>query len=89
MLLLVTAALARDVDLKVHDMKGAVTGEVTVELGDPGQEPVRFVAKDDGVAPDAIAGDHLFTARAEGLTVEHGSVVVKAGDKKWEGGFQF
>ncbi|MES2644018.1 MAG: hypothetical protein V4850_31300 [Myxococcota bacterium] len=86
---LVPAALARDVDLKVHDMKGAVTGEVTVELSEPGQPGVTFVCKDDGLAPDGVAGDRLYTARAAGLALDHGTVVVRSGAATWQGGFRF
>lgn len=82
-------ALARDLDLKVHDMKGVVSGELTVELGEPGKEPVRFVVRDDGTAPDAVAGDKMYTARVEGLSVDHGAVVVRAGERTWQGGFRF
>jgi hypothetical protein len=86
---LVPAALARDIDLKVHDMKGVVTGEVTVELSEPGQPGVTFVCKDDGEAPDGVAGDRLYTARAAGLALDHGTVVVRSGAATWQGGFRF
>ncbi len=87
--LLVRVAAARDVDLKVHDMAGALGAEpVSVELAGAGGT-VRAEPRDDGVAPDAVAGDHLYTARLEGLTVEVGSVRVRSGERSWEGGFAF
>lgn len=82
------AFAARDIDLKAHDMGGTVTGEVSVALIGPGGR-AEFVLRDDGAAPDAVAGDHLFTARAEGLELEDGQVEVRAGDKLWQGGFRF
>lgn len=85
---LVAAALARDVDVKVHDMQGAVSGPVVVELAGPGGT-VALEPRDDGAAPDAMAGDHLYTARAEGLALENGNVSVRAGGRTWQGGFQF
>jgi len=88
-LMLASTAFGRDVDLKVHDMKGVVTGEVTVEIGEPGKEPAKYVCRDDGIAPDAVAGDRLYTSRVNGLAVDHGAVVVRAGDRTWQGGFRF
>lgn len=89
MLFLSSLAFARDIDLKVHDMRGVVTGDVTVELGEPGQAPLVYPCRDDGQPPDAIAGDRLFTARVEGLPLDHGTVVVRAAGRVWQGGFRF
>ena len=89
MILLAALAHARDVDIKVHDMKGGVTGgEVSVALTGSGGSAT-FTCRDDGAAPDAVAGDHMYTARAEGLAVENGKVAVEAAGRTWEGGFQF
>lgn len=85
----IAAAWARDIDVKVHDMKGVVSGSVTVELSEPGGEPLKLTPLDDGKAPDAVAGDHLYTARLDGLSFDHGSVTVRASDQTWQGGFRF
>jgi hypothetical protein len=86
-----TAAWARDIDLKVHDMKGALAGgsEVQVELGEEGGTPQKFTCRDDGKSPDAIAGDRLYTTHVDGLTLDHGTVTVHAEGKTWTGGFRF
>ena len=88
-MILVAAAFARDIDVKIHDMKGVVSGSVSVELSEPGADPLRLTPLDDGNAPDAVAGDHLYTAHVTGLALDHGSVTVRAADKTWQGGFRF
>lgn len=88
-MILIGLAEARDVDVKVHDMKGVVTGPVTVEVSGPGAETRVYTGLDDGVAPDARSGDRLYTARAPEFGFDNGTVVVRAGDQIWQGGFRY
>jgi len=87
-MILAGMALARDVDLKVHDAAGTLSGDVTVRLVGPGGEAT-FTCRDDGATPDAVPADHIFTARAEALVVENGQVEVASGAERWAGGFAF
>lgn len=84
---LTAGADAREVDVKVHDMQGVVTGDVHVELVGPGGRTA-FDPKDDGADPDKIAGDHMYTAHGD-VPAENGEVVVTGGGKTWRGGFGF
>ncbi len=86
-LLAIPLALAREVDVKVHDMQGVVTGDVHVELVGPGGK-TSFDPKDDGADPDKIAGDHMYTSHGD-VAAENGEVVVTGGGKTWRGGFAF
>lgn len=88
-MILVAAALAREVDIKVHDMKGVVTGDVRVELSGPGADGVTFTCLDDGKAPDAQPGDRMYTAHAADFPLDHGTVTVRSGERSWQGGFRF
>ncbi len=91
MILWMQAALARDIDIKVHDMKGVLPVDTVVEgvLGEPGGAGIPWTCRDDGVAPDALRGDRLYTAHVAGLTLDHGTVAVRAAGRAWEGGFRF
>jgi hypothetical protein len=88
-------ALAREVTLKVHDMAGALApgSVVTVTVHDPSTTEVRkagpWTPRDDGVAPDSLAGDKLYTARIPDLSLETGEVTVSAGGRTWTGGYAF
>lgn len=86
-------AHARDVTLKVHDMAGALPAGTRVEVqllqdnGAPLGAP--FLPRDDGAAPDAVAGDHLHTAPLAGLVADHGGITVRAAGRTWTGGFAY
>ena len=88
-------ALAREVTLKVHDMAGALApgAVVTVTVHDPSTTEVRragpWTPKDDGVAPDSLVGDKLYTVRIPDLSLETGEVTVTAGGRTWTGGYAF
>lgn len=88
-MIFVAAALARDVDVKVHDMKGVVTAEVSVELSGPGADGLTVACRDDGQAPDAQPGDRMYTAHVANFPIDHGTVTVRSGDRSWQGGFRF
>jgi hypothetical protein len=75
-------ARAGELVLKVHDMAGGVSDPPEVVLGE-----ARFTPRDDGVPPDATAGDHVYTALAPGLSQAHGEVRVTSGARTWTGGF--
>jgi hypothetical protein len=92
---LAQVAWAREVTLKVHDMAGvlAAGAVVTVTVHDPSTTELRkagpWTPKDDGVAPDSLAGDKLYTARIPALALETGEVTVTAGGRSWTGGYAF
>ena len=86
-------AHARDVTLKVHDMAGALPAGTRVEVqllqdnGAPLGAPL--LPRDDGTPPDAVAGDHLYTAPLAGLVADHGGLTVQAAGRTWTGGFAY
>jgi hypothetical protein len=86
-------AQARDVTLKVHDMAGALPAgtRVEVQLVEDNGAPLGpvLLPRDDGVAPDAVAGDHLHTAPLAGLVADHGGITVRAEGRTWTGGFAY
>ncbi len=87
------SAQARDVTLKVHDMAGALPAGTPVEVqllrDDGGPLGAPLLPRDDGAAPDAVAGDHLYTAPLVGLAVDHGGLSVRAAGRTWTGGFAY
>lgn len=83
-----SSALARDFAIKAHDPTAALSGPLEVTLSGDGKD-WRFTLRDDGEAPDGMAGDHLFTAQAAGVPLDAGTVRVQAGGRSWEGNFMF
>lgn len=88
MLWLLNLALARDVAVKVHDRDGVLSGPLEVELQGEAP-PLKLLLKDDGVDPDVIAGDHLYTAKANGLNSDSGKMKVSSSGKSWTGEYMF
>ncbi len=85
MLLLVAAAAAHEVELVLEDVSAAETGPLAVELVGPGGRAA-LSATDDGVAPDATAGDHHFTAHGT-VPADNGQLVARGATRTWQGGF--
>jgi hypothetical protein len=81
--------MSRTVQLKVHDMAGAIgDGQVpVVHLAMAGGD-VAVSPTDDGAAPDAVRADHMYTAEVA-LAADQGQVTVEAGGRTWTGGFRF
>ena len=86
-MLLLLPALAREVSIKIHDRDGTLPENLTVEISGAGTTRT-YTPRDNGEDGDVVAGDHLFTAKAE-LPVDSGKVKVTAGAKSWTGEFLF
>lgn len=84
---LIAMVMAREVAVKVHDREGVLAGPLSVEVQDDGKL-VSLKLADDGVDPDGVAGDHLYTAKVE-LSSDSGKIRVSAGGKSWEGPYLF
>ncbi len=91
MIALVVAALAADIEVKVHDMTAALPADAVVTVVIRGNDgtTLELAPRDDGAGPDAVAGDHLYTAVAPSMTVRDGGVRVEAAGRSWEGGFAY
>lgn len=87
-LTLITLTFARDFAVKVHDRDGSLTPPLTVTLSGAGS-PLKVELRDDGVDPDAVAGDRLHSASVVGFGADSGEILVEAGGKRWQGPFLF
>lgn len=88
MLWILNLALALDVAVKVHDRDGQLSGVLEVDL-QTAAGTTKLQLKDDGVDPDVVPGDHLYTAKALGLNGDSGTLKVSSNGKTWAGEFMF